>query len=172
MKRREGGQALVEFALVAPIFLFILFAIIQMGLLFAGQNGLVSSVRETARYAVPYRVVDASGATDTCTFQVLGKLGSALAQSVIGYSGTYAATVTYVSIQDPTGEWYIYVRVHGEYKFPLYVPLVGNFLDGMDGVQDGKLKLSAQEEMRVENDAFATDPFLNAVPYPPSCQYP
>ena len=34
------GQALVEFALVAPIFFLMVFSIIGLGILFGGQNGL------------------------------------------------------------------------------------------------------------------------------------
>lgn len=45
------GQALSEFALIAPIFFFVILGIIQMGLLFAGQNGLTNAAREAARYA-------------------------------------------------------------------------------------------------------------------------
>jgi Flp pilus assembly protein TadG len=151
----EGGQAMVEFALVAPIFFLLMFGIIQLGLLFAGQNGLVSAVRETARYAAPYRVIDAAGATTTCD-TVVAKLTEAMSQSVLGYDSTAETpSVTYEWLTDPDGEYYIEVVVQVSYKFPLYVPLVGQFLDGADGSLDGKLKLSAQEEMRVENDPLA-----------------
>jgi Flp pilus assembly protein TadG len=46
---RAPGQALVEFALVIPIFLLLLFAILHLGLLFGGQNSLTNAVRVTAR---------------------------------------------------------------------------------------------------------------------------
>ncbi|HZM72763.1 MAG TPA: TadE family protein [Candidatus Polarisedimenticolia bacterium] len=45
------GQALSEFALIAPIFFLVILGILQMGLLFAGQNGLTNAAREAARYA-------------------------------------------------------------------------------------------------------------------------
>jgi Flp pilus assembly protein TadG len=163
----ERGQAMVEFALVAPVFFLILFAIIQLGLMFAAQNGVVSAVRETARYAAPYRVADSSGASDTCTFYVLGKLGTALQQSVPAFSGTGSReTIKYASAQgkdtSTTGAntpWYITITVHEDYDLPVWVPLVGNFIDGLDGSIDGKITLHAQEQMRVENDGFASDPF-------------
>ena len=47
----ERGQALTEFALVAPLLFLILFGIIQLGFLFGGQNGLTNAAREAARYA-------------------------------------------------------------------------------------------------------------------------
>lgn len=163
----ERGQALVEFAIVAPFFFLILFAIIQLGLLFAAQNGVVSAVRETARYAAPYRVADSSGATDTCNFYVLGKLGTALQQAVPAFdsSGSHE-TITYSSAQgkdtSTTGSgttWYITVTVHEDYDLPVWVPLVGNFVDGLDGSIDGHITIHANEQMRVENDGFPSDPF-------------
>lgn len=48
---KRQGQALPEFALVAPIFFLVILGILQMGLLFAGQNGLTNAAREAARYA-------------------------------------------------------------------------------------------------------------------------
>jgi hypothetical protein len=59
----------------------------------------------------------------------------------------------------PTSTYYVQVSVKGDYKFPLYVPLVAQFLDGMDGVTDNNLRLSAHEEMRIENDPLGySDP--------------
>lgn len=153
---------MVEFALVAPIFFLLLFGIIQLGLIFAGQNGVVSAVRETARYAVPYRVIDVSGADDTCNVYVLPKLQEALGQSVIIFDSSPTVshmTVTYTTEQDPSSNWYINIRVHETYDFPVWVPLVGAFIDGSDGSVDGHLSLSADEVMRVENNSFTLDPF-------------
>jgi Flp pilus assembly protein TadG len=154
--RRDNGQALVEFALVAPIFFLLLFGIIQGGLLFQAQNAIVSSVRETARYAAPYRVATSSDATTTCP-TVLAKLTEALSQSMIAYNAANEVpAVTYTWNPDTNGDgmYHVTVKVVAAYKFPLWIPLVGNVIDGVDGVSDGKIRMSAQEEMRVENDAL------------------
>ncbi len=50
--RREDGQAMVEFALILPIFLLILCGIIDFGWLFYNQLSLNNACREGARYAV------------------------------------------------------------------------------------------------------------------------
>jgi len=153
----DRGQALVEFALVAPIFFLLLFGIIQLGLLFAGQNALVNGVRETARYAAPFRVVDTAGAAADCA-TVEQKLTDTLQGSLIGFDSTnLVPTITYTWVNDNTGNgtYYITITVHAEYKFPLYVPLVGQVMDGIDGTQDGFLRMSAQEAMRIENDPLA-----------------
>jgi hypothetical protein len=148
-----SGQALVEFALVIPIFLLILFAILQLGLLFGGQNSLVNAVREAARYAAPYRVVSGGDATSTCPM-VGDKLEDALRANPLTSDTVTRKTdvIEYTWELDPNGEYFVQVRVEAHYKFPLYVPLVNQFLDGMDGVQDSNLELSAQEEMRIENE--------------------
>jgi hypothetical protein len=55
-RRREGtgkrGQALVEFALVAPVFFLVLFAIIEAGRFMFYYETLNNATREGARYAI------------------------------------------------------------------------------------------------------------------------
>lgn len=48
--RHKAGQALPEFALVLPILLVILLGIVQFGLTFGSQIGLINATREAARY--------------------------------------------------------------------------------------------------------------------------
>ena len=60
MKKREDGQAMVEFALILPIFLLILCGIIDFGWLFYNQLSLNNACREGARYAVVNTADDAS----------------------------------------------------------------------------------------------------------------
>lgn len=48
---RQRGMALIEFALVLPVVLFILMGIIEMGWLVKNQLALANSVRDGARYA-------------------------------------------------------------------------------------------------------------------------
>jgi Flp pilus assembly protein TadG len=157
MDQAAPGQALVEFALVIPIFLLLLFAIIQMGLLFGAQNSLTSAVRETARYAAPYRVIDQAGAQDTCDNYVLGKLQDALHSNPLT-SDTATREIPFVEYTwelEPGGTYFVQISVKADYKFPLYVPLIAQFLDGMDGINDNNLRLTAKEEMRIENPPLA-----------------
>lgn len=51
IRRRPLGQALVEFALVAPIFLLALFSVLVFGLYVFYNQQLESAAREAARYA-------------------------------------------------------------------------------------------------------------------------
>lgn len=50
--RDDGGAAAVEFALVVPILLVLVFGIINFGFVFAQQIALNNGVRQGARYAV------------------------------------------------------------------------------------------------------------------------
>jgi len=52
MRRREDGASAVEFALLAPLLLLLLFGIIAFGLLFAQALALGNSAGQAARYGV------------------------------------------------------------------------------------------------------------------------
>lgn len=51
-RRRRRGQALVEFALVAPMFFLVLFGIIEAGRFIFYYETLNNATREGARYAI------------------------------------------------------------------------------------------------------------------------
>ncbi|HEX5014454.1 MAG TPA: TadE family protein [Candidatus Limnocylindrales bacterium] len=62
-RSRTHAQAIVEFALVLPIFLLILFGIIDAGRLIVTYNTLANSARSAARVAI---VNQSTAGTDTC----------------------------------------------------------------------------------------------------------
>lgn len=158
--RRGRGQAMTEFALVAPIFFLLVFGIIELGILFGGQNGLVSATRELARYAAPYRVKTAVDANNVCTDTRLGtQLTGFLKQYIPGYVSTNVASrqVIYSWHMNPlvTGQpqtYYVQLQIKVVYKFGLHVPLVSGVLDRFDGTTDNKIQLDATEQMRIENN--------------------
>ena len=53
--RREGGQSLVEFTLIVPLFLMILFGMIEFGFVFTHDLTVEYATREGARQAYPGR---------------------------------------------------------------------------------------------------------------------
>ncbi|UDY35131.1 TadE family protein [Dermatobacter hominis] len=61
-RRRERGAALVEFALVVPIFVLLVMGIIDFGMAFNDYNSVRQGVREGAR-----QIVVADWGTDGCT---------------------------------------------------------------------------------------------------------
>jgi Flp pilus assembly protein TadG len=50
--RRDKGAATVEFALLAPLFFFLVFIVIELGILFWVNLTMQYAVREGARYAI------------------------------------------------------------------------------------------------------------------------
>jgi Flp pilus assembly protein TadG len=155
---RARGQALVEFALVAPIFFLLVFSVIQLGILFGGQNGLVAATRELARYAAPFRVKTFVDATAVCADTRLTKqLSGFLKQYVPGYvaADVGSRTITYSWLPNADGTTYsVQLQVHVVYHHPLYVPIISGLLDGFDGASDSRYTLDATETMRIENEAL------------------
>jgi len=176
--RNQRGQALAEFALTAPIFFLLLFAVIQLGLLFAAQNGLVNGVRDTARRAATYRVNDVSLVTtvidgvcavvvDDDDSELMERLRREIPAFVpdnvlakgdaLPWGGVAPARLAYEWVANAdTTTYFLVAHVDVSYAHPLYVPLVSFFLDGLDGASDGVLVLRASEQMRVENPDLTT----------------
>ena len=92
--RKEDGQAMVEFALVLPVFLLILCGIIDFGWLFYNQLSLNNACREGARYAV------VNTADNADTLAITNHIEN-LTTTVFANNGV-DITVTYSSPADPT----------------------------------------------------------------------
>ena len=70
-KRKSRGQALVEFAVVIPLFLLLLFGLIDIGRLVYINNALSQGAREAARWgSVQSRAQTAAGLTSIQTYAV------------------------------------------------------------------------------------------------------
>ena len=155
---------MTEFALVAPIFFLLLFGVIELALLMGGQNGLVASARELARYAAPFRVATDVDATAVCNNKadpdrgLTQQLNGFMRAKLIGYipGNTTSRTVTYSWHPNADGTYFVQLEIHIIYKHQLHVPLVGNFIDGLDGTSDDKYRLDAVETMRIENLGLTT----------------
>jgi hypothetical protein len=158
--RPRSGQALAEFALVAPVIFLLLFSVIQVGLTFGAQNGFVNGVRETARRASTYRVneatfVDPALTASICT-AIDAELTRQLAASMPGFGGDarLSRVITYRWTGNPDGgaTYFLSVDIDATYLHQLYVPLVAWFFDRADATpDDGNLTMTAREQMRIEN---------------------
>lgn len=126
-RRDERGQSMVEFALVLPVILLILFAITEFGLVFEAQLTLSHLARAGARLATV-------GATDAEIIDSIrsGAVGLDLDALEIGISPTDAAR--------PSGAT---VTVTLRYTFSVVIPLISDIV-GTD------LPLVAALSMRVE----------------------
>jgi Flp pilus assembly protein TadG len=154
----DAGQAMVEFALIAPLLFIFLFGIIQFGITFGGEIGLSNAAREVARYA---STAPANATSATITAQA----NMVLQRSIPGYNGSGVTTVSYCWYKDPTlpstplGSTYSQkVIVSIKYGHTLFIPLVGRLIDGLDGSVDNRYTTGVQEEMRVESPPLKTQP--------------
>jgi Flp pilus assembly protein TadG len=70
IKRKCAGQTMVEFAMVASLFLLLLFGVMQMALTVYSYNTVCSAAREAVRYAIVHSPGSANSATATQIQQV------------------------------------------------------------------------------------------------------
>jgi Flp pilus assembly protein TadG len=157
---RDRGQALVEFALILPILLLVVTGIMQFGVLLSGQIALVNGVREAARYG---SVLETSsvGSVPADAAAVEARLAAVLTAGLPGYAPArlLSSSVCYVSYQNPgssPASYSVRLTVSATYKHALFVPLITQILDPMDGSFDNGFRLSASEEFRVENQPLST----------------
>ena len=157
-KRR--GQALVEFALLLPVLALIILSIIQVSFVFAAQVGITNAVREAARLGAITTPTTTAGQASGNGQGVYDELrDSFLPRNVFAYNsadlvttGTPDTHVCYVSFTDTAGKTAVRVTVEAHYSHRLFIPIIAQILDGMDGATDGGLRVGSTEEMRVEND--------------------
>jgi len=131
--RRNGekGQNLVEFAMVIPIFLVLVFAIVDFGMGFHAWITVTNAAREGAR-------IGAVGA-DSATIEA----------RVVDTASSLVATdlnVTVVNAQGAPGEA---VSVDVEYDYDLITPLSG-VLGLLGGGIGSPITFHSEAEMRIE----------------------
>jgi Flp pilus assembly protein TadG len=149
----ERGQALVEFALIAPLLFILLFGIIQFGMTFGGQVGLSNAAREVARYA--------STVAPNSNAAVITQANAVLPRMIPAFNpGAATPTVLYCYYSNPTTpvtySWKVVVSI--TYGHTLFVPLVGAIIDRFDGAADNRYTTTVREEMRVETQPLKTVP--------------
>jgi hypothetical protein len=130
----EGGQSLVEFTLVLPIFLLVLFAIIDFGMAFHAWIAVTNSAREGARLgSVRAPAVD-------------------IEQRVRDTTDTLDQDDLIVTVTNAQGDPGESVVVHVSYTYSLITPLaniLGIVSEGTVNIDDG-LTLSSTADMRLE----------------------
>ncbi|HSO93938.1 MAG TPA: TadE/TadG family type IV pilus assembly protein, partial [Candidatus Dormibacteraeota bacterium] len=78
--RRRGGQSMVEFAILAPIFFLLLLGTIDLGRAVYTYNAISEAAREGARAAIPYDTPLPT--TNAVVAAVQSKLGGGFTLSV------------------------------------------------------------------------------------------
>jgi Flp pilus assembly protein TadG len=116
----DRGQSLAEFALVFPVLMLILGAIIQFGVIFWGQNTLTQVARDTGRWA--------STQTTCPTTATVQSTADAIASqsSLIGYpaSGIGLAVSTSGTCPPTNNQQVGYVTIVLTHNVPLFFPWI------------------------------------------------
>jgi Flp pilus assembly protein TadG len=143
---KPQGQAMVEMALVLPIFLIVLLGIIDFGITLHIWSTLNQQCVQAARAASKrtYQLVGRNVFTAT-THAPLANVESAFwyHRSPLMATASYA-NITFTGV----GSNLPRVTVTAEYNTTLYTPLLGSMVGNSGG--DGKLKISARAEERKE----------------------
>ena len=131
-KNGEKGQALVEFALLVPIFLLLLFAIVDFGMGFYSWITVTNAAREGARLGVVMATAQ--------------QIEDRVNQTADLPNESTRMTVTVTNAQGQPGES---VVVKVDYDYDLITPLAGivSFVSGSVGPT---LTFSSTAEMRLE----------------------
>lgn len=128
-RRRERGTALVEFAIVAAVFMTSLFAVIEFGRLFWTHNALRDAARRGARYAA-VRKNDSAGQTAVKKMVVYGdpNANTSTAQPVVPGLSMTNVVLEYQNYSGIQLSSRVSVSITGA-QFKFAVPLVGGTLN-------------------------------------------
>lgn len=166
-RRGERGANMVEFAFVAPVFLLIIFGVIDFGRAITDYTVIASSAREGARIGIIQAAAPAS-ATDPHSYATIQKrvLDSSANRLTVAdikicstpSGGTATCTpagvncsVTDCSSYDTrgSGSCCAAITVSTTYKFTAVTPLIGDIIEGVVG-SGNPLTLRASSTMAVE----------------------
>ena len=158
-RHAQRGQALPEFALLAPLLFLMLFAVIQLGFTLSGQIGLTNAAREAARYAATVPNTTTNAVFTELTTRQMPKAIPGFRNDPAAYAGS---SVAYCAAPNPNNtasfpSYSIRVRVNAVYRHPMLIPFVGQLIDAFDGADDNALTARVTEEMRVENPRLTSD---------------
>jgi hypothetical protein len=140
-RRAERGQGIVEFAVIFPVFMALVFVMIDGGLVMGRYNQVNHAAQEGARFA-------ATGIDDPDEIaeRVRAQSIELLEDVPEGCTGTERICVRWVDGPNGAGEVGSYVRVEVRYRHEFVTPL-GSF-----GIQD-HLDISACAIARLERPA-------------------
>ena len=142
----EGGQSLVEFTLVLPIFLLVLFAIMDFGMAFNAWITVTNSAREGARLGAVHPPLDVP--SSPCNGK--SSLEQCIKDRVRATADTLNQANLDVSVQGAQGTAGESVVVDVSYAYSLITPLA-NIMGMVSGGSIGEtLNLSSTADMRLE----------------------
>jgi hypothetical protein len=148
MRRRRSSQkgaAAVEFAIILPLLLLILFGIIEFSLLMYNKAMITNASREGARRGIVFRVDPATGDYNPLSNgEIETEVTNYLSDHLITLKGTSTHTTTITRTGDN-----LKVQVAYPYNF-LIVPPIAKIAASDGGELPGDVTLISATEMRME----------------------
>ncbi len=156
VRRREEAQSLVEFALIVPMFLILIFGIIDFGLGLRAYVTLSSATREGARYGIVGNQAGTfiAGGSGDCDGIKTTTIVSKVCSTMNGLGLTNIQTVTTKcppsGVTSPPCTPGNPIEVHAEYRYHYITPVrsIVNVLSG--GSMPGYLTVRSTVTMRQE----------------------
>ncbi len=147
---RERGQSLAEFSLILPVFIILVFGIIDFGMGLRAYITVAQATREGARYAAvgnPAGTFTSGGSGDcdgNTSTSAVGKVCSTM--NGLNLSNIESVSVTYPQGNEPGKP----VRVSASYDYHYITPLkaIVNFISA--GSLDETISVSSATDMRLE----------------------
>jgi Flp pilus assembly protein TadG len=153
VRRRHGGQSMVEFALILPLLLAFVFGIIELGILLSVYVGMTNSAREAARAGSVYQYQGAPftenttaniQTVDSVRMTYLSQVITDTINPLVNPTTALTSTVTYTPTLPITpyraGDT---ISVQLEHDHPLFFGLFGR----------QKITIRATSAMRIEPGA-------------------
>lgn len=145
---------MVEFAVILPVLLIIVFGIIEFSILLYDKAVITNASREGARFASTY-YVDPADHEDKCrpTTQIRALIKNYISNHLISFGADTNATIPEPprgSVKDVPGVYVWTVTVNYQYRFLVLPDLVTSIT--------GPVNLSAVTVMKDENQRYDTCP--------------
>jgi Flp pilus assembly protein TadG len=126
------GAAAVEFAIVLPVLIVLLFGIVEFGLILYNKAVITNASREGSRYGVLYRENGGTSVTTTCS-----AISDKIANYTAGHLVTFGTATGVTTIYDPPGcdpdpQNPLTVTVNYQYDYlvlPNFIPLLNPSLN-------------------------------------------
>ena len=142
-KRQEGASA-VEFAIILPLLLILVFGIIEFSILFYDKAMITNASREGAREGIVYRYDPDGGLNHPDDAEIVATVDQYVQNHLISFGSSSGVTTTITRPGDSPGDS-LTVTVNYDYTFLVFdslLSLVGGSLDG--------ISLGAVTVMRLE----------------------
>ena len=133
--RSERGAALVEMAIILPLFVILVFGMIEASWAFAQANDVRHGAREGARLAAvaasPYESVSEIGAEVCSRMDVAGSYAVVInfatptGDGSRGSEGTVSVTLTYASVTGALDQWFGGNTIASDIDFVVEAPISG-----------------------------------------------